>query len=56
MVEQTLLSPVIREGKPSLLMKCIFKIRAGASNDNPEFVEIWFLPDNNRKYFLRSTG
>jgi hypothetical protein len=55
MVEQTLLSPVIIDGKAISLAEMYIQNNGWRDqwNENPKFKAIQFLPDTKRKYFTR---
>ena len=55
MVEQTLLSPVVVDGKTVSLAEMYIQNNGWRSNwnENPKFKAIQFLPDTKRKYFTR---
>ena len=55
MVEQTLLSPVVVDGKTISLAEMYIQNKEwrGQWNENPKFKAIQFLPDTKRKYFTR---
>lgn len=55
MVEQTLMSPVVVEGKTISLAEMYIQNNGWRDkwNDNPKFKSIQFLPDTKRKYFTR---
>ncbi|MDI6049226.1 Wzz/FepE/Etk N-terminal domain-containing protein [Flavobacterium sp. XS2P24] len=55
MVEQTLLSPVIVDGKSISLAEMFIQNNGWRDqwNDTPKFKAIQFLPDTKRKYFTR---
>ncbi|CAM4086257.1 Wzz/FepE/Etk N-terminal domain-containing protein [Flavobacterium sinopsychrotolerans] len=55
MVEQTLLSPVVVDGKAISLAEMYIQNNGWRDqwNDKPKFKAIQFLPDNKRKYFTR---
>jgi hypothetical protein len=55
MVEQTLLSPVIIDGKSISLAEMYIQNNGWRDqwNENPKFKAIQFLPDTKRKYFTR---
>ena len=55
MVEQTLLSPVIVDGKTISLAELYIQNNKWREkwNENPKFAAIQFLPNTNRKYFSR---
>lgn len=55
MVEQTLLSPVIVDGKSISLAEMYIQNNGWRDqwNENPKFKAIQFLPDTKRKYFTR---
>jgi hypothetical protein len=55
MVEQTLLSPVIIDGKAISLAEMYIQNQGWRDkwNDKPKFKTIQFLPDTKRKYFTR---
>lgn len=55
MVEKTLLSPVVVEGKTISLAEMYIQNNGWRDqwNDNPKFKAIQFLPDTKRKYFTR---
>jgi hypothetical protein len=56
MVEQTLLSPVVVEGKTISLAEMYIQNEEWRDqwNENPKFKAIQFLPDTKRKYFTRA--
>ena len=56
MVEQTLLSPVVVDGKAISLAEMYIQNNGWREkwNDNPKFAAIQFLPDTKRKYFTRA--
>ncbi|MFV8352502.1 Wzz/FepE/Etk N-terminal domain-containing protein [Flavobacterium sp. XS2P14] len=55
MVEQTLLSPVVVDGKAISLAEMYIQNNGwrGQWNDTPKYKAIQFLPDTKRKYFTR---
>lgn len=55
MVEQTLLSPVVVDGKTISLAEMYIQNKEWRDqwNENPKFKAIQFLPDTKRKYFTR---
>lgn len=55
MVEQTLLSPVVVDGKAISLAEMYIQNNGWRDqwNENPKFKAIQFLPDTKRKYFTR---